>query len=345
MRKPDPTPHHLTPITPPIPLTRWAVDHTGPLDGFYLLNAIEYATGWAESSWVADQSAVTTNGFLEGLRLRFGPIREIISDNGTAFVNTLIGSWLQRHGIKHLRTSPIYPRTNGRVERFNGVLKEIIQKLRLEEPTMPRNSLLSRALHIYNRRPGTHGYSPYFLLHGCSERSTGAPQAQYVREPTDEEETAFAHELAREHAAADPRRYVASLKASRDVVRSRLQEKKALFRVFMVGDWVLRARKRGNKFEPYYDGPWMIRRIHDGNNYSLASPGGIELQGRINGLHLYPAYVTDGHPERSLWYANRTLLEADRRRQLGEVGLEPMAKEATAREPRSNGARRSPDLD
>ena len=35
---------------------------------------------------------------------------------------------------------------------------------------------------------------------------------------------------------------------------------------------------------------------------------------------LFPAYVQDGHPERSLWYASKRLLEQDRERQLANAG-------------------------
>ena len=67
------------------------------------------------------------------------------------------------------------------------------------------NALLTKALYIYNRRPGTYGYSPYFLLHGCFKRKESVTKVYYVRESTEEEEAAFARELAKEYAAISPR--------------------------------------------------------------------------------------------------------------------------------------------
>jgi transposase InsO family protein len=328
MKKPDPTPQGLLPIAPSAPLARWAVDHTGPVGGYKLLNAIEYATGWAESFAVPDEKADTTLRYLEALRVRFGPLKELVSDNGTAFINDTVMPWLQQHGIRHIRTTPAYPRTNGRVERFNGVLKEIINKTALDFPQQSFTATLQHSLYIYNRRPGPHGYSPYYLLYGTGldlSRPIG-PAPLYMREPTAAEEAAFVEDLVRVGHASAERHYAASLKASRDAMRARLQEDKAFHRIYMVGDWVLRVRRRQSKNEPYYDGPWLIRSIHPGNTYRIGSPGGIQLDGKINGIYLYPAYVADGHPERSLWYANKTLLEQDRRRQLGQVGLEATEK-------------------
>jgi hypothetical protein len=187
--------------------------------------------------------------------------------------------------------------------------------------------------------------SPYHLLYGTEidaiTPTTAA--AEYTREPTDAEEAAFVEALVQNGHASAERHYVASLKASRDAIRARLQENKALHRVYMVGDWVLRVRRRKSKNEPYYDGPWLIRSVHAGNTYSIGSPGGIQLDSKINGIYLYPAYVTDGHPERSLWYANKTLLENDRRRQLGAVGLEPAMAKQRKQFTRSRFIVRDPD--
>jgi hypothetical protein len=182
-------------------------------------------------------------------------------------------------------------------------------------------------------------------MYGTKPSEHSALQHQpYTREPTEAEEAAFARDLVSGQHATSERHYVASLKATRDAVRSRLQEGKALHRIYMVGDWVLKVRNRSTKGEPFYDGPWLVRSVHHGNTYTLASPGGIVLEARYNGALLYPAYVADGHPERSLWYASKTLLEADRRRQLNKVNDRHGTRPATApaaptqhQHPRNNG--------
>ena len=174
MKKPDPTPHHLTPISPPPPLQRWAIDHTGPIAGWPLLNAIEYATGWVESMWVPDISGKATIYLLDQIWQRFGPMKELISDNAGAFRGPEAEAWRSRHGVRLLPTTPAHPRTNGRVERANGVIKNILAKLALDEPGEEIHKLLPRALYLYNRRPGQHGYSPYFLMFGIQPTDPGS---------------------------------------------------------------------------------------------------------------------------------------------------------------------------
>jgi hypothetical protein len=53
---------------------------------------------------------------------------------------------------------------------------------------------------------------------------------------------------------------------------------------------------------------------HDNNTYQLRSPGGVLLNNRYNGTNLFPAYVTNGHPVRSLWYASKQTLQRNRNR-------------------------------
>ena len=144
---------------------------------------------------------------------------------------------------------------------------------------------------------------------------------EYQREPAPAEEITFAQELVKQDRWNPDQQTYLSLKHVKNAVRSYLQEKKALYKVYATGDWVLRTRQRSNKQEPFYDGPWAIIACHDGNTYSLASPGGIRLNNRYNGSQLYPAYVQDGHPVRSLWYASKRYLEADRARIADSVNL------------------------
>ncbi|KAI0996090.1 hypothetical protein K3495_g12091 [Podosphaera aphanis] len=197
---------------------------------------------------------------------------------------TAATSFKALHGITSCPVTLSRPRGNGKVEQANGVLKDA----------------LARSTVIYNRRVGPSGYSPYFLLFGTQPPGQQMTFAAYTRDPTPGEDQAWAQELALQHAAPIARSYVASAKAIRAKVRSYLQEKKGLTRVYAPGDWVLRVRQRTNKFEPYYDGPWAIAACHLGNTYSLISPGGFPMANKYNGSNLFPAYVRDGHPVRSL---------------------------------------------
>ncbi|KAI1001154.1 hypothetical protein K3495_g7045 [Podosphaera aphanis] len=313
MKPPDPSLPGLQPLLPAPPLTRWGINHT-QLGSFYILNAIEYSTGWLESCLVNTTSFNDTVPLLTHIINVFGASREIISDNAGCFMGTAATSFKALHGITSCPVTPSRPHGNGKVEQANGVLKGILTHIFLENPQMPFRDALARSTVIYNRRVGPSGYSPYFLLFGTQPPVQQMTFAAYTRDPTPGEDQAWAQELALQHAAPIARSYVASAKAIRAKVRSYLQEKKSLTRVYAPGDWVLRVRQRTNKFEPYYDGPWAIAACHPGNTYSLISPGGFPMANKYNGSNLFPAYVRDGHPVRSLWYGSQRLLESDRNR-------------------------------
>jgi hypothetical protein len=125
--------------------------------------------------------------------------------------------------------------------------------------------------------------------------------------------------LAKHHKAPQARQNANSLKASKDQVRSYLQKKKFLTRVYAPDNWVLKIRQRYNKFEPFYDELWAVVSCHDGNTYRIRSPGGIVLQNKYNGTNFFLAYVEDGHPVRSMWYASKQMLDRDRSRLLSII--------------------------
>jgi transposase InsO family protein len=46
------------------------------------------------------------------------PVERIMTDHGAAFRSTLFAAAAQTHGLKHIRTRPYTPRTNGKAERL-----------------------------------------------------------------------------------------------------------------------------------------------------------------------------------------------------------------------------------
>ncbi|KAI1004419.1 hypothetical protein K3495_g3793 [Podosphaera aphanis] len=320
MKPPDPALGNLTPIKPTPPLTRWGIDHT-QIGSQILLHAIEYATGWLESRLVPNADFVNTIPLLMYIIHTFGTPRQVISDNARCFTGSEARLFQSAHNLVFTQSTPIRPRSNGRVEQANGILKAILTRILLDAPGQRLADALSRAVSIFNRRTSPNGYSPFFLLFGTQPPEEEQSYTAYVREPTVQEEREWAKELVKSHAAPIARSYVSSMKATRDKTRAYLQELKALTRTYAPGDWVLRVRQKRHKFEPYYDGPWAIAACHVNNTYSLVSPGGFKLVNRYNGTNLFPAYVREGHPVKSLWYASKRMLDQDRRNLKDSAGL------------------------
>jgi len=267
----------------------------------------------------ADSASAET--LLEGIVRAYSPPEEIIADNGPAFASKEFKDRAASYGIVVRPTKPYRPMANGKVERFNRIIKQIFKAVSAHPDYATRSfpTVLSRTLEIYNHRPSHTGYAPVYLALGREpdiQARVHATHEVYVREPTEQEEMACVKDLVRSSIVQrqQARQAVASGKATRDQLRAYLAEKKARTRVYGKGDWVLKQRQRQHKAEPYYDGPYCIAATHRDGAYTLRTPGGIALRNRYHGQQLFPAYAIDGHPVRSLWYANKRLLEQDRAR-------------------------------
>jgi transposase InsO family protein len=71
-----------------------------------------------------DQRAATVVGFLERALAFYAEhgitAKRLMTDNGWSYVKSRdLRRLLERHGIRHLKTKPYRPRTNGKVERFH----------------------------------------------------------------------------------------------------------------------------------------------------------------------------------------------------------------------------------
>ena len=71
---------------------------------------------------LSDEKATTAIGFLRravAFYARFGiTVEQLLTDNGSAYVSAVHGLTCRTLGIKHIRTRPYRPQTNGKAERF-----------------------------------------------------------------------------------------------------------------------------------------------------------------------------------------------------------------------------------
>ncbi|HEX6459586.1 MAG TPA: IS481 family transposase [Thermoleophilaceae bacterium] len=110
--------------------------------------------------------AVTAVGFLKRAVTWFSErgigIREVMTDNGAAYVSFAHRDACAQLGIRHLRIKPGRPRTNGKAERFIQTLKNEWAYARIYGSSAERTEALSFFLNHYNfRRPhGSLGHKP-----------------------------------------------------------------------------------------------------------------------------------------------------------------------------------------
>ena len=80
--------------------------------------ATDYTTKWTEATAIEmDDAATVTRFFYENIISRYGCLKDLVSDRGTHFLNKTIEELTTRFLIKHQKTSPYHPRTNGQTEK------------------------------------------------------------------------------------------------------------------------------------------------------------------------------------------------------------------------------------
>lgn len=73
-----------------------------------------------------------------------------MTDNGPGYLSHLHAAACRRLGVRHLRTRPYRPQTNGKVERFNRTLLDEWAYVRTYRSENQRRRRLDTWLHLYN---------------------------------------------------------------------------------------------------------------------------------------------------------------------------------------------------
>ena len=131
----------------------------------------DHFTRYAQAFPSKTQTALATAKLLwNNFILHYGFPSKIITDQGRNFESELMEHLCQLAGVQKLRTSPYHPQTNGKCERFNGTLLNMLGTLTPEQKK-DWKSHVPALVHAYNcTRNAATGFSPYFLLFGWEPR-------------------------------------------------------------------------------------------------------------------------------------------------------------------------------
>jgi hypothetical protein len=120
----------------------------------------------AHSKWIDayPMNSSTSMATIEKLRQSFaihGLPETLVSDNGTCFTSQEFQIFTRKNGIKHIKSAPFRPATNGLAERAVQTLKQGLKKM----STGSVETKVSRVLSMYRVTPqATTGLSPAELL-------------------------------------------------------------------------------------------------------------------------------------------------------------------------------------
>jgi transposase InsO family protein len=122
----------------------------------YVHVAIDDATRLAYVEVLSDEKAITAVAFLRravAFYLRHGITTErLITDNGSAYRSTVHAIACRALGIRHLRTRPYRPQTNGKAERFIRTMLGGWAYGAIYRNSHERNAALAGWLDFYNRQ-------------------------------------------------------------------------------------------------------------------------------------------------------------------------------------------------
>jgi transposase InsO family protein len=116
--------------------------------------AVDDATRLAYVEVLADEKAITAVGFLKRAVAHYASygidVQRLITDNGSAYRSTIHAIACKTLGIRHLRTRPYRPQTNGKAERFIRTLINGWAYGALYASSQERAAGLDGWLHHYN---------------------------------------------------------------------------------------------------------------------------------------------------------------------------------------------------
>lgn len=132
-------------------------DHSARATGWeYVHVAIDDATRLVYVEVLDDEKAVTAVGFLRRAVAHFAAfgisVERLMTDNGSAYRAMIHALACKALGIKHLRTRPYRPRTNGKAERFIRTLLGGWAYGAIYRDSAERQRALAGWLDYYNRR-------------------------------------------------------------------------------------------------------------------------------------------------------------------------------------------------
>lgn len=186
----------------------------------YILVIVDHFTRFAQTYATTSKSGKTAaNLIFNDFSLKFGFPSRIHHDQGREFENQLFTQLKKLSGMAGSRTTPYHPMGNGKVERMNRTLLQMLKTLTETQKSNWKESL-NKLVYAYNcTRCEVTGYSPRLpvdLLFGLYTESGSSDQRDYVEKWKRgmEEAYAIANENAQKSAERSKKHYDPKVRSS-----------------------------------------------------------------------------------------------------------------------------------
>jgi transposase InsO family protein len=124
-----------------------------PLRGFrYILNSLDVFTKKASAIALKNKRPITIRNNMDKLLEAYNKVSVVQTDNGVEFD---IDDYFEENNIKHLRSQPYTPQSNGAIERFNSTLKHMLNQIKPYDWVRNLDICIENYNKTYHRTIGT----------------------------------------------------------------------------------------------------------------------------------------------------------------------------------------------
>ena len=126
--KPAPPAAPLHPwVWPDAPWKRVHIDFAGPFKGKMFFIIVDAHSKWPEVIIMPSTTSLHTIETLRSIFSQYGLPEQLVSDNGPQFTSQEFAQFMKGNGIKHIRSAPYHPSSNGLAERFVKTFKRTME--------------------------------------------------------------------------------------------------------------------------------------------------------------------------------------------------------------------------
>jgi len=260
------------------------IDLIGPLPtsehgATYILTVVDVYTAFTVLRTLKTKEMEEVARKLWEIFTDFGTPKILQSDRGLEFVNQVMTALTTLHGIESRLSAAYNPRTNGLVERKNKDISLALKKF-IEGGYGGWDDWLPLVQISLNQHIGRRtGFSAFDLMFNRPFNGLSDFQ-EATEEDLDQmlEKNKEAWTLFRDAVLPGLKIRVTNIKAEQ---RARMDEHKQV-KSLLPGDTVwIKDVTRENKWEPVYEGPFVILQQHKSGNYSLLDSTGAILPRRV----------------------------------------------------------------
>jgi len=133
------------------PWERVHLDYAGPIKGKYFLLGVDSFSSWPIVKLVTNLTAETLITHVRYMFSEYGKHHVIFTDNGRQFVSGAFEDFLRENGVRHLKTPPWHPASNGVIERTVQTFKRLLSKFQCGDVHAP----LARVLYSMRTSPSS----------------------------------------------------------------------------------------------------------------------------------------------------------------------------------------------